>query len=111
MAALSNARGQTHARRALEVATAVGHQLLQIGKPGRGKNLLAWRLPGFLDATDADALQTAIMQACSGQGIDVARSQRRPYRSPHHNACATSLVGGGCHYPRLTRLTSENGIG
>lgn len=94
IADLRDVRGQPHARRALEVATDGDHHLLQIGTPGCGKTLLAWRLPGTPpDATDADALQTATVQACSGHGIDVAGSQQRPYRSPHHNSCAKSLVG------------------
>jgi len=45
---LADIRGQTQARRALEIAAAGGHHLLMSGPPGVGKSMLAKRLPGIL---------------------------------------------------------------
>jgi len=93
---LADVRGQLQARRALEIAAAGGHNLLFIGPPGCGKTLLASRLPGLLpEASDDEALETAIITSVSGQGIDLSQWRTRPFRAPHHSSSSIALVGGG----------------
>ncbi|WP_101926849.1 MULTISPECIES: YifB family Mg chelatase-like AAA ATPase [Luteimonas] len=93
---MRDVRGQSQARRALEIAAAGGHHLLLVGPPGCGKTLLASRLPGLLpDASEADALETAAVRSISGHGLDPTCWRTRPFRSPHHTASAVALVGGG----------------
>jgi len=93
---LADVRGQTQARRALEIAAAGGHPLLFVGPPGTGKTLLASRLPGILPPlSDDEALESCAVRSVAGHGIDLAGWRRRPFRAPHHSASAAALVGGG----------------
>jgi len=89
-------RGHHHAKRALEVAAAGGHNLLMIGPPGSGKSMLAERLPTILPLLDEDeALETIAIASVGGQPFDPSRWRRPPFRAPHHTASAPAMVGGG----------------
>ena len=93
---LSDVRGQPHAKRALEIAAAGGHNLLMIGPPGTGKTMLASRLPGIMPPlTEDEALETAAIASISAQGLDLKQWGVRPFRAPHHTASGVALVGGG----------------
>lgn len=93
---LSDVKGQHHAKRALEVAAAGGHNLLMLGPPGTGKTMLASRLPSILpEMTEKEALEAATIASIAGQGFDAKYWGVRPFRIPHHTASAVALVGGG----------------
>ncbi len=93
---LADVRGQTLARRALEVAAAGGHSMLLVGPPGSGKSMLAQRLPGLLPPmSEAEALSSAAIQGLVGAYLEPAAWRHRPLRAPHHSASAVALVGGG----------------
>ncbi len=93
---LIDVKGQRHAKRALEIAAAGGHNLLLIGPPGTGKSMLARRLPGILPSmSQAEALETAAIDSVLGKPLALASWRRRPFRAPHHTASAAALVGGG----------------
>jgi len=93
---LVDVKGQQHAKRALEIAAAGGHNLLFVGPPGTGKSMLARRLPGLLPAmSEAEALETAAIDSVLGRPLILPDWRRRPFRAPHHTASAPALVGGG----------------
>ena len=92
---LSDVRGQTQAKRVLEIAAAGAHSILFAGPPGSGKSMLATRLPGLLPPmTEAAALESAAVLSLAGQ-FRPEGFKRHPYRSPHHTASSAALVGGG----------------
>ncbi|MDX1517177.1 MAG: YifB family Mg chelatase-like AAA ATPase [Woeseiaceae bacterium] len=108
---LADVRGQAHAKRALEVAAAGGHNLLLVGPPGTGKSMLAARLPGILPRmTEAEAIETAAIESVLGNPLQLDHWRQRPYRAPHHTASAAALVGGGPE-PRPGEISrAHNGV-
>ena len=107
---LAEVRGQTHAKRALEIAAAGGHSILLAGPPGTGKSMLASRLPGLLPPmTQVAALESAAVLSLAGQ-FSPENFGRHPYRAPHHTASSAALVGGG-GVPRPGEISlAHNGV-
>lgn len=88
-------KGQSQAKRALEIAAAGGHSVLMSGPPGTGKSMLASRFASILPGmTEQEALESAAIQSLSGV-YQLENWKRRPFRSPHHTASGVALVGGG----------------
>ncbi len=109
---LAHIRGQEHAKRALEVAAAGGHNLLMSGPPGSGKTLLARTLPSILPTmSSAEALDVTRIYSVAGLlPSDTPLMSHRPFRAPHYTISHAGLVGGG-RWPRPGEVSlSHRGV-
>jgi len=93
----SQIKGQSRARRAVEIAAAGGHNVLLVGPPGSGKSMIAKRIPTILpELTYAEAIETTKIHSAAGLlNADCGIVGHRPFRAPHHSMSTASLVGGG----------------
>jgi len=90
-------KGQEHAKRALEIAAAGGHNIAMSGPPGSGKTLLAKAFTSILPEMTMDEMieVTKIYSVAGLLTKDNPIVKIRPVRTPHHTASDIALIGGG----------------
>lgn len=90
----SDIKGQSVAKRALEIAAAGHHNILLVGSPGSGKTLLARALQGVLPPlSDQELMEVLLLRSTAG--ISAALLRQRPFRTIHHTASSAAVCGGG----------------
>jgi magnesium chelatase family protein len=108
----SDVKGQSHVKRALEIAAAGGHNVIMIGAPGSGKTMLARRMPSIMPPMTLDeALETTKIHSVAGKlGARRGLIHQRPFRSPHHLTSQVALIGGGSNPQPGEVSLAHNGI-
>ena len=105
-------KGQSEAKRALEIASAGGHNLIMIGPPGAGKTMLSKSIVSILPPLNKnEALETSKIYSVSGKiPLQNQLISKRPFRQPHHSLSAIAMIGGGGHPQPGEISLAHNGV-
>lgn len=90
-------QGQEHAKRALEISAAWGHNILMNGPPWSWKTMLSRAYSTILpDLTVYEAIEISkIYSIANLLNSDKPIISERPFRTVHHTASSASIIGWG----------------
>lgn len=99
-------KGQSKAKKALEIAAAGGHNVLMSGSPGSGKTMMAKCVASILPPLELqEALELTKIYSISGLlSTGQPLMTRRPFRAVHHTASPNGIIGGGTN-PKPGEIT------
>jgi magnesium chelatase family protein len=73
--------------------------------------MLAQRLPTILPPlTEKEAIEIAVLHSASGKEINTHTLSTRPFRSPHHSASYSAVIGGGSTLTPGEISLAHNGV-
>ncbi len=91
---LADIKGQSGAKRALEIAAAGHHNLILVGSPGSGKTMLARAIRGILPPLSQEELLESL-QVHSTAKLDFQATLQPPFYTVHPTASIVAICGGG----------------
>ncbi|RUM30784.1 MAG: magnesium chelatase [Aquifex sp.] len=92
---LLDVKGQTLAKRALEISAAGFHHLLFVGSAGAGKSMLAKRIKTIAPPMEfEEILEVSKIYSVAGL-LEDGLITTRPFQAPHHTSSEVALIGGG----------------
>jgi magnesium chelatase family protein len=109
----SEVQGQSHVRRAVEVAVSGGHNLLMLGPPGSGKSMIAKRIASIIPPMNLEeAIESTKIHSICGLLLGASRPLvlSRPFRSPHHTISDVGLLGGSANPSPGEVSIAHNGV-
>lgn len=90
-------RGQSLAKRGLEIAAAGGHNVCMYGPPGTGKTMLARAFTSILPSLLPEEMLevTGIHSVAGNLNTTLTLVHHPPFRAPHHTSSYVAIIGGG----------------
>lgn len=102
--------GQDTVKRAMEIAVAGHHNIIINGPPGTGKSMIAKAAAHLLPPlTQPEVLELTHLYSIVYADNELIVNER-PFRSPHHSASPTSIIGGGSQAKPGEIALSHKGI-
>ena len=108
----SEIKGQKKLIRALQIASAGGHNLLAVGAPGCGKTLSLQKFPALLPLLTVEEAQS-VTRIHSLAGLlqpSKALVRKQQFRMPHQTASIEGICGGGVQCRPGEISLAHNGV-